>query len=119
MDDQNTPADGGSLPLGYMASLEDWNERFAGRPMNMSDWNRLTCGEQQRYAAQECKTRGAIYKSKVSSNKISFEIILPASLTLQGLTESEAEGLERYLHRRLEEQVAAILQLRRMTGHNV
>ncbi|MGJ3630197.1 hypothetical protein AB5I41_31375 [Sphingomonas sp. MMS24-JH45] len=36
-----------SKPLGYMASLEDWNEAFAGRPMTIDDWNRLTLGSKR------------------------------------------------------------------------
>lgn len=108
----------GGKPLGYLASLEDWNEAYAGRPMNLSDWNQLTLGEQNRYAARECKTNGAVYSSKVSSDHIEFSIKLPPSLAMHNLTSDEAGALERYLHRRIEEQVAAILTIRQIKRDN-
>lgn len=99
-------------PLGFAAASADWNEAFAGRPMEYHDWLTLTFGEQQRYAAQECKTKGAVYSSRVSRNSIAFEISLPESLALDGLTEDEAGSLERHLHRVLEKQISSILTLR-------
>ena len=102
------------LPLGYLASLEDWNEVFTKRPMTLQDWNELTLGEQRQCAVKECKTKGAMYSSRVKHDLIEFSIKLPPALAMNGLTADEAVKLERYLHRRLEEQIAAILTMRQL-----
>lgn len=100
------------LPMGYAASEADWNVAFAGRPMDMSDWNSLTLGEQHRYAAQECKTKGAVYTSHIREDRIEFSVALPSALHLSGLTREEAESYERELHRVVEDRIAWILQYR-------
>ena len=101
-------------PLGFDAAASEWNAHFAGREQTLEDWNRLTLGEQQRYAAQECKTKGAIYSSKITRNSIAFTVSLPDALAMDGLTRDDADRLERHMHRVLEHQIASILQLRRM-----
>ncbi len=103
-------------PLGYQAAEGDWNEIFAGRTMQESDWNSLTIGEQQRYAEQECKTKGAVYQTRISAKCIKVSVNLPASLALHNLTEREAEKVERYIHHALEREIAAILKLRQLCG---
>lgn len=112
----NREGSGEPKPLGYEASAEDWNEALAGRPMQMSDWNGLTLGEQHRYAERECKTKGAIYSSRICEDRIEFSVELPKALRLSGLTKSEAESYERELHRVVEDRIAWILQYRSMTG---
>ena len=102
--------------LGFDAAALDWNEAFAGRPMNERDWSTLTLGEQRRYAQRECQTKGAIYKSKVSADRIEFSVSLPASLALNSLTKAEAEKIERWLHRAVEREIVSILQLRQLGG---
>jgi len=99
-------------PLGFDAAAADWSVPFAGREMQINDWNALTLGEQARYARQDCKTKGAIYKSTINSKSISFTVTLPDNLSMGGLTRDDAERLERYLHRKMEEQIVAILQMR-------
>ena len=102
--------------LGYAASAADWNEAFAGRPYNIGDWNTLTIGEQRRYADQDCKTKGAIYKSHITANKIEFSVDLPPSLAMTNLARHEAVIIERWLHRSLEKEIATILQARGIWG---
>lgn len=104
------------LPMGYAASEADWNEAFAGRPMDMSDWNSLTLGEQHRYAAQECKTKGAVYTSHIREDRIEFSVSLPPALRLSGITREEAQSYERELHRVVEDRIAWILQYRALVA---
>jgi hypothetical protein len=101
-------------PLGYEAAAEDWNEAFAHRPMEMRDWTSLTFGEQARYAQAECRTKGAVYKSKITPTRVHFEVELPPSLALHELTEEDAGRLERELHRAFEKKIADYLQLKNM-----
>ncbi len=103
-------------PIGFDAAKDDWNAVFAGRPMTEKDWNQLTIGEQGRYAVIECKTKGAIYHSHISSDKIDFSISLPKVLALTNLDRDEAGKIERYMHKAVEKEIAAILQLRQMCG---
>ena len=101
-----------ACPLGFSQAAEDWNEAFAGRAMNISDWNQLTLGEQHRYAMQECKTKGANYTSRVSADRIEFVITLPPTLRLEGLTSKDAERIERALHKAAENVISWELQHR-------
>jgi hypothetical protein len=100
------------LPLGFEQAAEDWNEAYAGRPMGMADWLQLTFGEQHRYAAQECKTKGANCVSKVCADRIEFTITLPPSLHMVGLTAKDAERIENALHKAAESVIAWELQYR-------
>lgn len=104
------------LPLGFAAANEDWNEAFAGGPMQLSDWNSLTIGEQHRYAQRECKTKGAVYSSRICEDRIEFSVALPPSLRLSGLTGEEAASYERELHRVVEDRITWIIQHRAMTA---
>lgn len=99
-----------SKPLGFDAAAADWNEAYAGRPMNLADWNSMTLGEQARYGATECQTKGAIYKSRVNESEIHFTVQLPSSMKLTGLTEREAKWIEAALHRKLEETIVWIIR---------
>lgn len=101
-----------AVRLGFAAAAEDWNEAFAGRPMNERDWNELTIGEQHRYAQQECKTKGAVYSSRIGEDRIEFSVALPESLRLSGLTSEEAASYERELHRVVEDRITWIIQHR-------
>ena len=103
-------------PVGYAAAVRDWNIPYAGREMDLSDWNSLTIGEQLRYAKQECKTKGAIYKSQVQGDIIKFSVHLPPELTMANLSKDEAAQIERYMHHALEKEIAAILHLRGLCG---
>jgi hypothetical protein len=101
-----------ALPIGFSEAARDWNVALAKREMTYRDWSELTLGEQARYAARECQTKGAVYSSRITGNEITFSVKLPPTLAMTGLTADEARCLEGYLHRKLEEQIVAILQLR-------
>lgn len=103
----------GERPLGFEAAAADWNEPFAGRPMNYNDWASLTIGEQQRYAASECKTKGAIYSSHVTADRVEFSVKLPPDLAMQGLKDWEARWIEAAVHKSLEQTIALMLTARR------
>ena len=96
-------------PIGYREAEKD----FLG-VMTYHDWASLTLGEQARYAARECQTSSAVYSSKISGNEITFSVSLPRSLAMDGLTEDDARKLKSFLHRKMEEQIVAILQLRQI-----
>src|SRR5712691_3502899 len=101
-------------PLGFEAARNDWNEKLAGRPMNERDWTSLTFGEQGRYGAQECKTKGAIYSVHVAADVIEVKVSLPRSLMLDGLTQDEAKWIESALHKSLEETIHWIITWRQI-----
>lgn len=96
-------------PIGYEAAKADWNRDFSGRDMTLRDWTSLTLGEQARYGAAECKTKGAVYSVRVSRNKIDVSISLPDSLALNGLREDEAKCIEAALHSKLEDTIHWII----------
>ncbi len=103
-------------PLGFEAARNDWDEKLAGRSMNDRDWTSLTFGEQARYGAQECKTKGAIYSVYVAADVIEVKVNLPRSLILSGLTKDEAEWIEFVLHRSLENAIHWIITRRQIRG---
>lgn len=103
-------------PLGFEPAAADWDGALAGRPYSTDDWNSLTFAEQNRYARQECKTKGAVYSSRISSNRIDFSVALPSSLAFAELQEYEARKIERWLHIALEKEIAGIIQLRELSG---
>lgn len=103
-------------PVGFSEAAKDWNRDFAGRDYSINDWNNLTLGEQNRYAVAECKTKGAVYKSRINSSSIEFSVNLPQSLSLKNLCSTEAEIIERWLHKAIEKEIAAIIQLREISG---
>lgn len=47
-------------PIGFAEAQKDWNEAFAGRPMTIADWHRLTFGEQADYRKREQMTEERI-----------------------------------------------------------
>lgn len=99
-------------PVGFDAAKAEWNEKFAGRPYSLSDWNSLTFSEQQRYGMQECKTKGAIYTTAVDGRHLRVTVDLPVSLVGQGFSQSEARWLESALHKKLEETIHWVLVAR-------
>lgn len=103
------------LPIGFASAANDWNEDFAGRPYSLADWNQLTFGEQQRYGASECKTKGAVYGTKVLGREVSVVVNLPDSLVGSGFSESEARWLEQSLHKAAENTIHWILTRRSIT----
>lgn len=106
------------MPIGFEAAKAAWDEKLAGRPMTLDDWNSLTFGDHARYGAQECKTKGAVYTSHVSRSEVTVKIALPENLAMNGLTEGEAREIERKLHKTLEEAVYWILRWRQITSGN-
>jgi hypothetical protein len=96
-------------PPGFEAAAKDWNIALAGREMGLSDWYSLTLGEQARYGAAECKTKGAIYSVHVTHDHIAVSISLPRSLHMDGLREDEAKWIEAALHKELETTIHWIL----------
>lgn len=105
----STPDRAADRPIGFDAAAEDWNDQLNGRPMGLGDWNSLTFGEQARYGARECRTKGAMFKSRVSAGEVSMAVTLPSNLALTGLTEKEAKWLEAALHRKFEETLHWII----------
>lgn len=101
-----------SAPIGFEAAKADWNELFAGRPYSLDDWNGLTFGEQQRYGAAECKTKGAIYRTEIAGAVVNVSVNLPASLVGAGFAEKEARWLEGALHKAAEAAIHWILAAR-------
>jgi hypothetical protein len=96
-------------PIGFEAAKADWNEALAGRPMNDEDFYSLTFGEQARYGAQECKTKGAMFTTRISQNVLEVRVELPASLSLAGIQKSEAVGIEYAIHKAIENTIHWIL----------
>jgi len=79
-------------PMGYEAAEADWNEAFAGRPMTIDDWNRLTVGEQLRYAG-----KGIPCYAESRGDRIVLHIP-------PGLTEEDKLKLRGYMERKLRGQ---------------
>lgn len=102
------------MEIGFAAAKAEWDafelQTVDPRPYTKELWNQLTFGEQQRYGAQECQTKGAVYTSRIRANKIEFSVTLPSDLTLNGLTENEAKWLERALHKKMEETIVWIIR---------
>ena len=101
------------MPLGFEAAKADWNRALVGREMTMADWTSLTFGEQARYGAAECKTKGAVYSSRVKHNVVEVRVSLPDSLAMNGLREDEAKWIEAALHKELETTIHWIITARR------
>lgn len=57
-----------------------------------------------------CRTIGAVYSSKVSTNEISMSVKLPDTLALTGMTREDAEKNERYLHSKMEDAIVWIIR---------
>lgn len=101
-------------PIGFAAAEADWSlaEGPNPRPYTLDLWNQLTFGEQQRYGAQECKTKGAVYSITTRGLEISATVKLPTSLAGSGFSEAEAKWIEAALHKKIEETVHWILVAR-------
>lgn len=96
-------------PIGFDAAAADWDTVLAGRSYTIDDWNRLTFREQQRYGSQECKTKGAIYRTQIKGKILSVTVDLPSSLVGSGFSAKEATWLEDALHKKVEETIHYIL----------
>ena len=116
----NQQSDGENMPdtpIGFDAARDDWNTAFAGREMTVADWNSLTLGEQARYGARECQTKGANYTIRVSGRAIEIKVDLPSSL-IEGFTAAESRWLESAAHKIVAETIFYVLQRRAQTGQN-
>lgn len=80
----------------------------APRPEHAMDG--LTLGEEHGYYTRACRTMGAVYSSRVSKDELQMSVKLPPSLALEGMTEEEARGHERYIHDRMEEAIVWIIR---------
>lgn len=111
-----------AMPIGFDAAKKDWDDYEQKcrnpRPYNIALWNSLTLGEQQRYGAQECKTKGAIYKIRVAGCRLHMEIDLPVSLIGSGYSEAEARSLEHQLHKKAEEAIHWMIVRRQIEAEN-
>ncbi len=103
-------------PLGFEAAKAEWDDFelkcHSPRPYTLDLWNELTLGQQARYGAMECKTKGAIYSSVIKKNEVTMSIALPDNLIMHGLTEKEAKWLENALHKKFEETIHWIVTSR-------
>lgn len=106
------------IPLGYQSAAADWDEVFAGRPYTLADWNSLTFGEQERYGAQECKTKGAMYHTSVNNKTVRLTVELPTSLVGHGFTAKESKWLESALHKAAERTIHWVLVRRAMVSES-
>jgi hypothetical protein len=100
-------------PLGFEAARKDWNVALAGREMTEADWTSLTFGEQARYGAAECKTKGANYSTRISGRQVSVTVDLPDSLIGTGFSPAEAKWLESAIHKKIEDTLHWMLTARR------
>ena len=105
-----------TFPIGFEAAKAEWDEcerhGINPRPYTIQLWNELTFGEQQRYGSEECRTKGAIYETKIHGDLLHITVKLPESLIGAGFTKDEAHRLEQTAHRKIEEAIYWTLQHR-------
>lgn len=97
-------------------ALDELSADMFDRDATEADFNRLTFGEQHDYEVRACRTAGAVYCSRVSADRISIDVQLPASLAFNGLTQEQAERYELYLHRQIESAIVWIIKERTLTS---
>lgn len=109
-----------SYPPGFQAAKDEWDEFELKcrqpRPYTLALWNQLTLGEQAGYGRRECKTKGAVYKTRVTPSALHLTIELPESLIGSGFSEEEAKQLENAAHRKMEDTIHWILVRRALAG---